>query len=121
MNNSLAFLFCLAVLPSLALAFSPAPRLRSGRRKGTTLDSIVFEPPVEENCELDGSNCEESVFDRKRRERSEADDLIKSRYHMRGIELSDADLYETVDQHQNAPTGGNLIAGIHLTALCEDD
>ena len=91
-------------------------------RSKTALRSVVFEPPPEDNCELDGTNCEESIFDRKRREKAEADDAIKERYmNERGIELSDIDLMESMDQYQNAPTGGNLIAGVSLSALCEDD
>ena len=96
-------------------------RNTAGRSK-TALRSVVFEPPPEDNCELDGTNCEESIFDRKRREKAEADDAIKERYmNERGIELSDIDLMESMDQYQNAPTGGNLIAGVSLSALCEDD
>ncbi|KAL9178395.1 hypothetical protein ACHAXT_000042 [Thalassiosira profunda] len=123
-----------AILASLlapSAAFSPGTARRGHAPVGcrqipthpsTALRSMIFEPPVDENCELDGSNCEESIFDRKRRERAEADDAIRERYRTeRGIELSEVDLMESIDQYQNAPTGGNLIPGVTLTALCGDD
>ena len=43
------------------------------------------------------------------------------RYRLQGLALSDADFVDSVDQYQNNPTGGGLIAGIQLTSLCEDD
>jgi hypothetical protein len=87
----------------------------------TSLHAIIFGPPSEENCEVDGSDCEESIFARKRREKVEAHQATKDRYRAMGVTLSDVDFAESVDQYQNNPTGGGLISGISLTALCEDD
>ena len=131
--NSIALLSSIiAALVTSTSAFSPISAHRnhghtttspsgSSGSSPTSLYSITFEPPPEDNCEVDGTNCEESVFERKRRERTEADNAIKDRYAQQGIQLSDVDLYESVDQYQNAPTGGNLIPGVMLTSLCEDD
>eukprot|EP00571_Detonula_confervacea_P015176 CAMPEP_0172297248 /NCGR_PEP_ID=MMETSP1058-20130122/344_1 /TAXON_ID=83371 /ORGANISM="Detonula confervacea, Strain CCMP 353" /LENGTH=132 /DNA_ID=CAMNT_0013006377 /DNA_START=69 /DNA_END=467 /DNA_ORIENTATION=+ len=105
-------------------AFSPIIAAAHTTRcsSNTALSSITFEPPPEENCELDSSDCEESIFDRKKRERGEADQSIKDRYRTEhGIELNDADLVETVDQYQNVQLGGGLIPGMTLTSMCGDD
>ncbi len=51
----------------------------------------------------------------------EATQATKDRYRTMGVELSDADFFTSVDQYQNNPTGGGLIPGISLSALCEDD
>ena len=90
-------------------------------KTSTSLNSIIFEPPVEDNCELDGSDCEESVFEQKRRERLEANNALVDRARMQGIELNEVDFQESVDQYQNNPVGGGLIPGLSLSALCEDD
>mmetsp|Transcript_20442 Transcript_20442/g.33651 ORF Transcript_20442/g.33651 Transcript_20442/m.33651 type:complete len:119 (+) Transcript_20442:66-422(+) len=87
----------------------------------SSLKALTFEPPPEDNCELDGSGCEDSVFAQKRREKMEARDATKDRYRAMGVALSDADFATSVDQYQNNPTGGGLIPGISLSALCEDD
>lgn len=129
MTNLLHCIIGAVALAQSASAFSPSSAHRNhchliSRTTKTTgpLYSITFEPPEEDNCEVDGSNCEESVFAQKRRERMEHDQAIKDRYQReRGITLTDVDLYNSVDQYQNAPTGGDLIPGVHLTALCEDD
>ena len=89
-------------------------------KTSTSHYAITFEPPVDDNCEIDG-DCEESIFDRKRREKAEANAATMEKYQQRGIQLTEVDLMQTVDQYQNSPVGGNLIAGISLTALCEDD
>mmetsp|Transcript_9711 Transcript_9711/g.14693 ORF Transcript_9711/g.14693 Transcript_9711/m.14693 type:complete len:124 (-) Transcript_9711:200-571(-) len=123
MNNT-TLLSTVVIIVSLLLssstttAFSPSA---TAARRATSLHSIVFEPPAEENCEVDSSNCEESIFDRKRREKGEAEDAIKDRYRMQGIELTSVDLMDSMDQYQNAPTGGGIIPGMNLSALCEDD
>ena len=111
------------LFPPYSIAFSPiaATHPITVATTTTSLRSIMYEPPAEENCELDSSDCEESIFDRKKREKAEANDAIKERYHARGIELNDVDLQESVDQYQNAETGGNLIPGVFLTSMCEDD
>ena len=109
----------IAALSSTTTAFvTTAPRAISSIST-TSLKALTFEPPPEDNCELDGSDCEESVFAQKRREKMEARDATKDRYM--GVELSDADFATSVDQYQNNPTGGGLIPGISLSALCEDD
>mmetsp|Transcript_10149 Transcript_10149/g.17792 ORF Transcript_10149/g.17792 Transcript_10149/m.17792 type:complete len:135 (+) Transcript_10149:39-443(+) len=116
-------------LSTLTTAFSPTTTAHHNhalvtptKPTSTTLHSIIFEPPPEENCEIDGSDCEESIFDRKRREKGEADNAIKERYRTEhGVELTDVDMMESIDQYANAETGGNLIAGVSLSALMEDD
>eukprot|EP00580_Thalassiosira_gravida_P000013 CAMPEP_0201608814 /NCGR_PEP_ID=MMETSP0492-20130828/9037_1 /ASSEMBLY_ACC=CAM_ASM_000837 /TAXON_ID=420259 /ORGANISM="Thalassiosira gravida, Strain GMp14c1" /LENGTH=113 /DNA_ID=CAMNT_0048073803 /DNA_START=69 /DNA_END=409 /DNA_ORIENTATION=+ len=113
MNNT-ALLSTAVVIVSLLLsssttiAFSPSA---TTARRPTSLHSIVFEPPVEENCEIDGSVGE----------KNDADDAIKDRYRLQGIELSSVDLMDSMDQYNNAPTGGGIIPGMNLSALCEDD
>ena len=110
-----------AALSSTTTAFvTTAPRVISSI-SSTSRKALTFEPPPEDNCELDGSDCEESVFAQKRREKMEARDATKDRYRAMGVELSDADFGTSVDQYQNSPTGGGLIPGISLSALCEDD
>ncbi|KAL7523643.1 hypothetical protein ACHAXR_000264 [Thalassiosira sp. AJA248-18] len=126
-NGSIINIAIGLLLSSSTMAFSPtipSPTTHSltTTTTPTTLFSIVFEPPPDDNCEVDGSDCEESIFDRKRREKGEADDAIKARYRNEyGVELSDVDMQESIDQYQNAEVGGNLIAGMSLSALCEDD
>lgn len=83
--------------------------------------AITFEPPTDDNCEIDGSDCEESVFARKRREKADARAATVERYQSQGMNLREIDLMESVDQYQNAMVGGSLIPGVHLTALMEDD
>lgn len=100
--------------------FSTAMPNQRAAIRPTSLYSIIFEPPADDNCEIDG-DCEESVFERKRREKADANAATIGRYQQQGIALTEMDLMESIDQYQNAPTGGNLIPGIHLSALCEDD
>jgi hypothetical protein len=126
--NSIASLFSITLIVTSVAGFAPMishPNAMNHRiptyRSPTSHNAIMFEPPAEENCELDGSDCEESVFARKRREKSEANAATVERYQRQGIALTEVDLMETVDQYQNAPTGGNLIPGVSLSALCEDD
>ena len=102
-------------------AFVPASPVISTISSSTSLRSIIFEPPPEDNCELDGTECEDSVFAQKRQERQDQMQATKDRYRLQGVALSDADFVDSVDQYQNNPTGGGLIAGIQLTSLCEDD
>eukprot|EP01083_Nonionella_stella_P208202 755749_1 len=136
MNSIISSLLCIAVgilgllIPS-SIAFSPVINHISHQattsttfinKSTTSLNmSIIFEPPVEDNCELDSSNCEESVFQEKRRERLEANNALVDRARMQGIELNEIDFQESVDQYQNNPVGGGLIPGLSLSALCEDD
>lgn len=51
----------------------------------------------------------------------EATQATKARYAVKGVALSDADFVDSIDQYQNNPTGGGLIPGISLSALCGDD
>lgn len=122
-NSSLLFIagVVLVLLPGSSTAFSPIAAVRTHASTTTSLRSITFDPPDDDNCEVDGTDCEESVFDQKRREQREHDDDVKQRYRAQGIELSDVDLYESVDQYQNVQTGGGLIPGMTLSALMEDD
>ncbi len=47
---------------------------------------------------MDDTDCEESFFDRKRREKAEADNATRERYrNERGIELTDVDLMDSPD------------------------
>ena len=135
MNDKIVHLLRLAVAVGMAansIAFSPSPGASSsshvvgllpsgGTGTGTALRSIIIEPPPEEDCGVDGSDCEESIFDRKRREKAEAENATRERYQKRGIELTDVDLMESPDQYRNAQLGGGLISGVNLSALCEDD
>ena len=129
MNNIVSLLLCtvgiiLGLLSPSSLAFSPniiTHQTLFAKNSPTSLNSIVFEPPPEDNCELDGSNCEESVFEQKRREKAEAREALHERARLQGIQLSEVDFQSSVDQYQNAPTGGSLIPGMTLTSMCEDD
>lgn len=113
-------LLFLSALPSTK-AFLPTPT-KASIMSATSLRSITFEPLPDDNCELDGSDCEESVFERKRKEKMNANQSTKERYAAMGVQLSDADLIDSnIDQYANAPLGGSLMAGISLSALCEDD
>ena len=81
------------VIAKLPLAAAFAPTARSTRV--TSMYSIVFEPPI------DNFECEESVFAIKKREREQHDDAVKARYLSEyGIELTEADLMDSVDQYQ---------------------
>jgi hypothetical protein len=44
----------------------------------------------------------------------------KDRYRLQGVALSDADFVDSVDQYQNNPTGGGLIAGIQSIDHCSE-
>ena len=119
MNTVAILLFCLLGL-SLSTTTAFAPTIAT-HRTSTHLNSIIIEPSPDDSCEVDSSNCEESIWDRHAAEQAEYNQGVKDKYHAQGIELSDVDLMETVDQYQNSPTGGGLIGGVALTALCEDD
>jgi hypothetical protein len=130
MDNKIALLLRLSVAVGMAaysIAFSPfhsasshvVGLLPSGGT-GTALRSIIIEPPPGDDCQVDG-DCEESIFERKRREKAEAENATRERYQKRGIELTDVDLMESPDQYRNAQLGGGLISGVNLSALCEDD
>lgn len=99
-NNTIAF--CPSVRPDIA----------------TALRSLIIEPPADDDCQIDAANCEESIFDRKRREKAEAENALKQKY---GVELSDVDFMDSPDQFRNSQLGGSLISGVNLSALCEDD
>ena len=133
MNNKLVLLLRLAVAVGMAaksIAFSSSRAASSSSHAvgllpsggtGTALRSIIIEPPPGDDCNVDGSDCEESIFDRKRREKAEAENATRERYQKRGIELTDVDLMESPDQYRNAQLGGGRISGVNLSALCEDD
>ena len=116
-NQSLTYITLLAFTIATALAFAPQPSIPT---TSTVLNFNIVMPPDEDNCELDNSNCEESVFARKRREKQEENEKLHESYKRGGMTLRDIDVAETVDQYDNA-AGGNLIPGINLSALCEDD
>ena len=100
------------------IAFSPSVRPDIT----TALRSRIIEPPADDDCQIDSANCEESIFDRKRREKAEAENALKQRYRNEyGVELNDIDLIDSPDQYRNSQLGGNLVSGVNLSALCEDD
>ena len=66
------------------------------------------------------SDCEESIFDRKKREKKEEQDSLREKFAENGLDLSEIDRAETVDQYQNM-AGGGIIPGVQLSALMEDD
>lgn len=102
-------------------AFSPAVPINSSPKASQThLKYTVVGPPPDEDCDIDGSDCEESIFDRKRREKAEAETAIREKYVEGGLDLNEIDMMETPDMYSN-PTGGGLIPGVHLSALMEDD
>jgi hypothetical protein len=125
--NLLAFLSISIVTTSVA-CFSPTSSNPSvvfqqrihNVKTSTSRYAITFEPPADDNCEIDG-DCEESIWARKKKEKAEANAATMEKYQQRGIQLTEVDLMESVDQYQNSPVGGNLIAGVSLSALCEDD
>lgn len=124
MMKNFAFLLLCFGLPT-AIAFSSRatchlnqPVARQVER--TSLKYGIVEPPPDDDCEVDG-DCEESVFDRKKREKKEADGIFRQKYATdHGLQLTEVDMMETIDQYSN-PTGGNLIPGVSLSALMEDD
>ena len=116
-NQSLTYITLLAFTIATTLAFAPQPSIPT---TSTVLNFNIVMPPDEDNWELDNSNCEESVFARKRREKQEENEKLHESYKRGGMTLRDIDVVETVDQYDNA-AGGNLIPGINLSALCEDD
>lgn len=97
----------------------------------TQLYYNIITPPDDDNCEVDNSNCEESVFDRKKREKLEKDQARRALYAKEGLnldeiekkktsQLSEIDQMATPDQFDNA-AGGGIIPGMNLSALMEDD
>lgn len=97
----------------------------------TQLYYNIITPPDDDNCEVDNSNCEESVFDRKKREKLEKDQERRALYAKEGLDLdeiekkktsqlSEIDQMATPDQFDNA-AGGGIIPGMNLSALMEDD
>ena len=97
----------------------------------TQLHYNIITPPDDDNCEVDNSNCEESVFDRKKREKLEKDQERRALYAKEGLDLdeiekgntsqlSEIDQMATPDQFDNA-AGGGIIPGMNLSALMEDD
>ena len=93
MMNWLQLTLTVLVLAELPLAAAFAPTARN-TRETTSVYSIVFEPPA------DDLDCEESVFATKKREQREHDEAVKARYRTEyGIELTEADLNDSIDQY----------------------
>ena len=86
----------------------------------TRLRFDIIAPPDEDNCELDGSDCEESVFARKKRERQAGETKLREKYTEAGLKLSDIDRMETPDMY-NAGGMNGIIPGVQLSTLMEDD
>eukprot|EP00588_Corethron_pennatum_P013778 CAMPEP_0194271428 /NCGR_PEP_ID=MMETSP0169-20130528/5197_1 /TAXON_ID=218684 /ORGANISM="Corethron pennatum, Strain L29A3" /LENGTH=99 /DNA_ID=CAMNT_0039013759 /DNA_START=218 /DNA_END=517 /DNA_ORIENTATION=+ len=80
----------------------------------------VIAPPDDEDCAIDGADCEESVFDRKRREKKEEDVERRELYAKEGLDLTEIDQMASPDQFANA-AGGGIIPGMQMSALMEDD
>ena len=87
----------------------------------------IITPPDDDNCDVDGSDCEESVFDRKKREQREKDQGRRELYAKKGLDLDEMtktlsaiDQMATPDQFDNA-AGGGIIPGMQMSALMEDD
>ena len=102
------------------VAFSPNPIPSTTSRPSTRLRFDIIAPPDEDNCELDGSDCEESVFARKKRERQEGETKLREKYTEAGLKLSDIDRMETPDMY-NAGGMNGIIPGVQLSTLREDD
>eukprot|EP00588_Corethron_pennatum_P018219 CAMPEP_0194303836 /NCGR_PEP_ID=MMETSP0171-20130528/1647_1 /TAXON_ID=218684 /ORGANISM="Corethron pennatum, Strain L29A3" /LENGTH=99 /DNA_ID=CAMNT_0039054879 /DNA_START=179 /DNA_END=478 /DNA_ORIENTATION=- len=86
----------------------------------TQLFYNVITPPDDEDCEIDGSDCEESVFDRKKREKKQEDVDRRKLYAKEGLDLTEIDQMVSPDQFTNA-AGGGIIPGMQMSALMEDD
>ena len=65
----LQFLAVIGLSVNKSIAFCPSVRPDITT---TALRSIIIEPPADDDCQIDAANCEESIFDRKRREKAEA-------------------------------------------------
>jgi hypothetical protein len=120
-NNT--FAFCPSVcLSSADGTYNRGYRWNTRPDITTALRSIIIEPPADDDCHIDAANCEESIFDRKRREKAEAKNLLQQKYRNEyGIELNDVDFMDSPDQYRNSQLGGSLVSGVNLSALCEDD
>jgi hypothetical protein len=59
---------------------------------------LILQPPDDDNCEIDNSNCEESVFAQKRQEKAEERERLRQEMLKKGMKLTDIDRVETVDQ-----------------------
>jgi hypothetical protein len=129
MNETRALVMRLLVVFGMAtrsIAFTPSSHafasyrvVMGGAPPSSALHAIIIEPP---STHGDDTDSEESFFDRKRREKAEADNAMKERYrNERGIELTDVDLMDSPDQYRNSQLGGGLVSGVNLSALCEDD
>ena len=102
------------ILLSLALYLRVsgfAPTLKKTR--ATNLSYNIVMPPE------DDTENEESVFERKRKEKADEDAHFRERCDAEGIALSEIDRAVTPHMHNNPM--GSLMPGVHLTALCGDD
>lgn len=122
-----------AVLLSLSLrqqvsAFSPNTSnlhrtmmtTKTTSTRTTQLFYTIMTPPDDEDCAIDSSNCEESVFESKRREKKESDVELRELYAKEGLSLSAIDQATSHDQFDNA-AGRGIIPGMQMSALMEDD
>ena len=107
MNLSTILLFLALYLR--VSAFSPSLK----KTRTTHLNYNIVMPPE------DDTENEESVFERKRKEKADEDAHFRERCDAEGINLSEIDRAVTPDMHNNPM--GSLIPGVHLTALCGDD
>mmetsp|Transcript_11867 Transcript_11867/g.13195 ORF Transcript_11867/g.13195 Transcript_11867/m.13195 type:complete len:127 (+) Transcript_11867:195-575(+) len=98
----------------------PMMTTKTTSTRTTQLFYNIIAPPDDENCEIDSSNCEESVFDIKRRERKQEDAERRELYAKAGIDLTSIDRMTSHDQFDNA-AGGGIIPGMQMSALMEDD
>lgn len=82
-----------------ATAFSPIGTQQQNRFVyKSVLRYNIITPPDDDNCEIDNSNCEESVFARKKREKNDENEKMRKIYAENGLNLRDIDLQESIDQ-----------------------
>jgi hypothetical protein len=115
----LQFLAVIGLSVNKSIAFCPSVRPPDIT---TALRSIIIEPPADDDCQIDAATCEESIFERKRREKAETKNVLQQKYrNEHGVELNDVDFMDSPDQYRNSQLGGSLVSGVNLSALCEDD
>lgn len=81
------------------MTFSPSATMKHQHTLSkSALQYTIVEPPDDDNCEIDNSNCEESVFAQKRKEKAEEKERLRNQMLKSGLKLTEIDRMETVDQ-----------------------
>lgn len=96
-----SFTFALTILCLIGNtnAFSPIAGMKQEVAfSKSALHYTVIQPPDDDNCEIDNSSCEDSVFAQKRKEKAEEKERLRQEMLKRGMKLTDIDRMETVDQ-----------------------